>query len=135
MSEELEIIEKSIVVYTTIDNNKIEIIGEFEGIDLQFKFEPQDEIPEVLPEDCQICFTLINGQLNKSFLQSDSIIKRRPIINITFNNFINEESTERCELYRCALDVETVDSNKIQGVAEDIRYISETVEQFKQRIK
>ena len=128
---------KDIIVYTIIDD-KYKIIGEFESIDLAFRFPPQDEIPTTLPEETQIAFILNNGSL---LLSTNDLTVKTPRFNIIFNNFsdVNNNISKDCkkedgrwEIYRCRLD--TIHHNQYEGLAEAIRFIPETLEEFKQKL-
>ena len=128
---------KDIIVYTIIDD-KYKVIGEFESIDLAFRFPPQDEIPTILPEETQIAFVLKNGWLkfNDELLKENQLVTRSPRFNIALDliDGVNKESqVGRLDIIRCMLD-SFVDGNA-EGVAEKIQFIPETLEEFKQRVK
>lgn len=124
-----------ITVYTISIDNKLEIVGEFKDIDIQFRFEPQDEVPTELPEETQLCFTLKDGwlKLKKEELNKDQLVIRKPNYNITLAVITPNYKEGRLDIVRCLFDISTINSNNVEGVAEKMLFLPETIEEFKSK--
>jgi hypothetical protein len=127
---------KDVIVYTLQNDNKINIIGEFKNITLSVR-TTSDNI--YLEGETQAAFVLEDGFItldNKQRLQPNTFVTRGPRFNISFDSCQIDFNTNkvisnikgRYELIRCMLD--TAVDNKVEGVAEYIKFIPETVEEF-----
>jgi hypothetical protein len=127
---------KDVIVYTLQNDNKINIIGEFKNITLSVR-TTNDNI--YLEGETQAAFVLEDGFItldNKQRLQPNTFVTRGPRFNISFDSCQIDFNTNkvisnikgRYELIRCMLD--TAVDNKVEGVAEYIKFIPQTVEEF-----
>ncbi len=142
-----EIITKDVIVYTIQDDNKINIIGEFESICLTTRNCNNDPYIE---GETQVAFVLENGwiKFNNEQLKPNTFVTRGPRFNISFDSYemdfnqkvdLNNLKSRvignvkgRYELVRCMLDIAINDT--FEGVAEYIKFIPQTVEQFIENI-
>lgn len=128
---------KDVIVYTLQDDNKINIIGEFKNITLSVRTCNVEDV--YIEGETQVAFVLEDGFItldNKQRLQPNTFVTRGQRFNISFDSCQIDFNTNkvisnikgRYELIRCMLD--TAVDNKVEGVAEYIKFIPETVEEF-----
>ena len=136
---------KDVIVYTLQDNNKINIIGEFENICLSVRNCNHDPY---IKDETQAAFVLEKGwiRFNNQELKPNTFVTRGPRFNISYDSYQIDYNTGkvigdvkgRYELVRCMLDTistgsiidKKVVSLRLEGVAEYIKFIPETVEEF-----
>jgi hypothetical protein len=134
---------KDVIVYTIQEDNKINIIGEFENITLCVIDCNHDPYIE---GETQVAFVLEDGVIKHKELEYDEIVRRRPKVNISYDSYEIDFNTNkiigdvkgRYDLVRCALNsISTGDivgrkvvSLRVEGVAEYIKFIPQTVEDF-----
>ncbi len=132
---------KDVIVYILQEDNKINIIGEFENINVCVNHDSYIE------GETQVAFVLEDGTLtldNKPLL-NNALVIRSPRVNISYNSFEVDFNTNkvigdvkgRYDLIRCKIDssMGIVTSKKgmifrVEGVAEYIKFIPQTVEEF-----
>lgn len=146
MTEETTI--KNVIVYTIQDDNKINIIGEFENIFISVRTPNIEDV--YIEGETQVAFVLEKGviKFNNQKLKPNTFVTRGPRFNISFDSYemdfnqkvdLNNLKSRvignvkgRYELVRCMLD--TAINDTVEGVAEYIKFIPQTVEQFIENI-
>ena len=136
---------KQAIVYTTI-NDIIEVIGEFESINVSVRTCNIEDI--YIEGETQVAFVLEKGwiRFNNQELKPNTFVTRGPRFNISYDSYQIDYNTGkvigdvkgRYELVRCMLDTistgsiidKKVVSLRLEGVAEYIKFIPETVEEF-----
>jgi hypothetical protein len=102
-------------------DNEIVVLGQYKNMTLTVKDCPSDVTPTYLQNETQITFVLENGtfntELNKKLLR----------FNFTFNCNKEVGIKGRYEVYHCKYNVQ---ENKLEGIAEGIKFIPQTVEEF-----
>jgi hypothetical protein len=127
---------RDVIVYTLQDDNKINIIGEFETITISVRTCSIEDV--YIEGETQIAFVLERGviKFKHQELKPNTFVTRGPRFNISYdsyeinfnNNKVIGDVKGRYELVRCMLD--TAVDNKVEGVAEYIKFIPQTVEDF-----
>lgn len=148
MTEEIK--DKDVIVYTLQDDNNINIIGEFESICLSVIDCNHDPYIE---GETQAAFVLERGviKFNNQELKPNTFVTRGPRFNISFDSYQIDFNTNkvigdvkgRYELVRCMLDTistghitdKKVVSLRVEGVADCIKFIPQTVKEFVSSIK
>jgi hypothetical protein len=142
----IETTTKDVIVYTLQDDNKINIIGEFENITLCVRTTTNNNI--YLEGETRVAFVLYKGviKFNNQELKPNTFVTRGPRFNISYdsyeinfnNNKVIGDVKGRYELGRCMIDTTStgdivgrkVVSLRVEGVAEYIKFIPQTVEDF-----
>jgi hypothetical protein len=132
----IETTTKDVIVYTLQDDNKINIIGKFKSITVCVRTCNIEDV--YIEGETQIAFVLEDGwiKLNKQLVLPNTFVTRAERFNISYdsyeinfnNNKVIGDVKGRYELVRCMLD--TAVDNKVEGVAEYIKFIPQTVEDF-----
>jgi hypothetical protein len=141
---------RDVIVYTLQDDNKINIIGEFESITVCVRTCNIEDV--YIEAETQVAFVLYKGviKFNNEQLKPNTFVTRGPRFNISYDSYEIDFNTNkiigdvkgRYDLVRCMLDtISTGDiigrkvvSLKVEGVAEYIKFIPQTVEDFIQNI-
>lgn len=135
---------KDVIVYTIQDDNKINIIGEFENIILCVIDCNHDPYIE---GETQAAFVLENGALNldNKPVLGNALVMRSPKVNISYNSFEIDFNTNkvignikgRYDLVKSKIDsydnilhTKNGMTLRVEGVAEYIKFIPQTVEEF-----
>lgn len=136
---------KQAIVYTTI-NDIIEVIGEFESINVSVRTCNIEDI--YIEGETQVAFVLERGviKFNHQELKPNTFVTRGPRFNISYDSYQIDYNTGkvigdikgRYELVRCMLDTistgsiidKKVVSLRLEGVAEYIKFIPQTVKEF-----
>jgi hypothetical protein len=144
MTEEIK--DKDVIVYTLENNNKINIIGEFETINVCVRTCNIEDV--YIEGETQVAFVLERGviKFNNQELKPNTFVTRGPRFNISYNSYQIDFNTNkvigdvkgRYELVRCMLDTistghiidKKVVSLRVEGVADCIKFIPQTVEEF-----
>jgi hypothetical protein len=129
---------KDVIVYT-IQDDKINVIGEFENINVCVRTCNIEDV--YIEGETQVAFVLERGwiRFNNQELKPNTFVTRGPRFNISFdsykmdfnnnnNNKVIGDVKGRYELVRCMLD--TAIDNTVEGIAEYIKFIPQTVEDF-----
>jgi hypothetical protein len=141
----IETTTKDVIVYTLQDDNKINIIGEFENITLCVIDCNHDRYIE---GETQVAFVLYKGviKFNPQELKPNTLVTRGQRFNISYDSYQIDFNTNkiigdvkgRYDLVRCMIDTTStgdivgrkVVSLRVEGVAEYIKFIPQTVKEF-----
>lgn len=145
---------KNVIVYTIQDDNKINIIGEFENITISVRTSNTEDI--YIEGETQVAFVLENGALSfdNQELKPNTLLTTSQRFNISFDSYkmnfnqkvdLNDLKNRvigdvkgRYDLIRCKLDIislgdiinKKVVKLRVEGVADCIKFIPQTVEDF-----
>jgi hypothetical protein len=110
------------ICYIQTDNG-IVVLGQYKNMILTVKDCPSDATPSYLQNETQITFILENGTFNTEL--NDKLLR----FNFTFNcdKTANNNNEGRYEVYHCKYDMQ---DGKLKGIAEGMRFIPQTVEEF-----
>lgn len=102
-------------------DNGIVVLGQYKDMTLTIKDCHSDATPAYLQNETQITFVLENGTFNTEL--NDKLLR----FNLTFNCNKEVDIKGRYEVYHCKYDIH---EGKLKGIAEGIRFLPQTVEEF-----
>jgi hypothetical protein len=108
------------ICYIQTDSG-IVVLGQYKNMTLTIKDCSSDTAPTYLQNETQITFVLENGTFNAKL--NNKLLR----FNFTFNCNKEVGIKGRYEVYHCKYDVQ---ENKLKGIAEGIKFIPQTIEDF-----